>query len=201
MAAGLPTHTVLLEEPQAAVYAWLVDQGDRWRKQISVGDRLLVCDVGGGTTDLTLIDVAQQDGELALQRLAVGNHLLVGGDNMDLALAHQLADGFRSRACQFDPWQAVSLWHSCRAAKETLLADGGPPSHKVSVLGRSSRLIGGTVSVEVERNAAAALLIDGFFPACRSGRPTSAGSAERLSCSWDFRSSRTPRSRGILPHF
>ncbi len=166
MAAGLPTHTVLLEEPQAAVYAWLVDQGDPWRKRIAVGDRLLVCDVGGGTTDLTLIDVAQQDGELALQRLAVGNHLLVGGDNMDLALAHQLADGFQQQGVSLDPWQAVSLWHACRAAKETLLADGGPPSQKVSVLGRSSRLIGGTVSIELERAKAATVLNDGFFPAC-----------------------------------
>jgi hypothetical protein len=165
-AAGLPGDSLLLEEPQAAVYAWLVDQGDRWRQQLAVGDRLLVCDVGGGTTDLTLIDMSQQSGELLLQRLAVGNHLLVGGDNMDLALAHLVAERFQQEGVSLDPWQAVSLWHACRRAKETMLAEGGPDSHKVSVLGRGSRLIGGTVSVELDRQAAAELLTDGFFPAC-----------------------------------
>lgn len=165
--AGLPAHLVLLEEPQAAVYAWLVDHGERWRKQLTVGDRLLVCDVGGGTTDLTLVDVSQQEGELSLQRLAVGNHLLVGGDNMDLALAHAVAEQFQEQGVSLDPWQAVSLWHACRAAKETLLAEGGPAVHKISVLGRGSRLIGGTVSVELDRQRAAELLTDGFFPACR----------------------------------
>jgi hypothetical protein len=164
--AGLPDDTVLLEEPQAAVYAWLVDQGDRWRKQLEVGDRLLVCDVGGGTTDLTLIDVAQQSGELLLQRLAVGNHLLVGGDNMDLALAHFVAERFGQQGVSLDPWQAVSLWHACRSAKETMLAEGGPDSHKISVLGRGTRLIGGTVSIELDRQAAVELLRDGFFPVC-----------------------------------
>ncbi len=166
MEAGLPAHTVLLEEPQAAVYAWLVDQHDRWRKQLSVGDRLLVCDVGGGTTDLTLIDVAEHEGELALQRLAVGNHLLVGGDNMDLALAHDAAERFQQQGVALDPWQAVSLWHACRTAKETLLSENGPAVHKISVLGRGSRLIGGTVSTDLDREATAARLLEGFFPAC-----------------------------------
>ncbi len=85
--AGLPEGTILLEEPQAAAYAWLADQGDAWRKQLKVGDTLLVCDVGGGTTDFTLIGVTDEGGELILRRIAVGNHILVGGDNMDLALA------------------------------------------------------------------------------------------------------------------
>ena len=81
--------------------------------------------MGGGTTDLTLIGVEQQDGELLLQRVAVGDHLLVGGDNMDLALAHLVAGRFAEQGVQLDPWQSVALWHSCRAAKETLLADSG----------------------------------------------------------------------------
>src|SRR5204862_506194 len=89
--AGLPDNVVLLEEPQAAVYAWLADLGDKWRKQLKVGDTLLVCDVGGGTTDLSLVRVTDESGSLALQRVAVGNHILVGGDNMDLALAHAAA--------------------------------------------------------------------------------------------------------------
>src|SRR5690606_36817685 len=94
LAAGLPETLVLLEEPQAAVYAWLADVGDRWRKVLQVGEKLLVCDVGGGTTDLTLVGVGQEQGELVLERLADGNHLLVGGDNMDLAVAHYVAGQF-----------------------------------------------------------------------------------------------------------
>ncbi|HEV7223508.1 MAG TPA: Hsp70 family protein [Pirellulales bacterium] len=169
LAAGLPKNLVLLEEPQAAVYAWLADTGDRWRRQLKVGDVLLVCDIGGGTTDFTLVGVTEEQGELALRRMAVGNHILVGGDNMDLALAHLVAGAFGAKGVQLDPWQSVALWHSCRTAKETLLAGGGPAKHPISVLGRGSKLVKGTVSVEVEREAAAELLIEGFFPFCEAG--------------------------------
>lgn len=164
LAAGLPESLILLEEPQSAVYAWLGAYGDRWRRMLEVHDRLLVCDVGGGTTDLTLVGVTEDQGELILERLAVGNHLLVGGDNMDLALAHHVAAKFAEQGVQLDPWQSVALWHSCRAAKETLLAPEGPEKHSISVLGRGSRLIGGTVSVEVDREQVAELLVDGFLP-------------------------------------
>lgn len=167
LAAGLPQDLVLLEEPQAAVYAWLVQSGDQWRNYLSVGDRLLVCDIGGGTTDLTLIRIQEHDGELILERQAVGNHLLVGGDNMDLTLAHQVATQFAQQGVKLDPWQSVSLWHSCRVAKESLLAAEGPEKHTISVLGRGSKLIGGTVSVEMDRAAVGQLLIDGFLPECR----------------------------------
>ncbi len=166
LAAGLPQELILLEEPQAAVYAWLADQGDAWRKRLKVGDRLLVCDVGGGTTDLTLIEATEADGELALQRLAVGDHLLVGGDNMDLALAYHVAEQFKTDGVDLDPWQTISLWHACRTAKETLLAPDGPETHSISILGRGSRLIGGTVSVEVNRAIVSDLLVNGFFPNC-----------------------------------
>ena len=164
--AGLPDGVLLLEEPQAAVYSWLTAMGDRWRKVMKVGDTLLVCDVGGGTTDLTLVGVAEEGGELVLKRLAVGNHLLVGGDNMDLALAHHVAGLFAKKGVTLDPWQSVSLWHSCRLAKETLLSSEGPKKHPVSVLGRGSKLIGGTVSVDVPRDSTIDLLVDGFFPKC-----------------------------------
>jgi molecular chaperone DnaK (HSP70) len=167
LAAGLPENLVLLEEPQAAVYAWLADQGDAWRKQMTVGDRLLVCDVGGGTTDFTLVGVSQESGDLILERLAVGNHILVGGDNMDLALAHFVAGAFNQKGVQLDPWQSVALWHSCRNAKEALLGGDGQKKHPVAVLGRGSKLIKGTVSVDVERDAASKLLLDGFFPQCQ----------------------------------
>jgi hypothetical protein len=197
LAAGLPQDLVLLEEPQAAVYAWLAARGERWRQVLKLGDVLLVCDIGGGTTDLTLVAVAEEAGELVLRRVAVGNHLLVGGDNMDLALAHFAAGRFAEKGVQLDPWQSIALWHSCRAAKETLLAAtpesaplpsgkapvrGGPgataqrdpaaaanPKQPITVLGRGSRLIGGTTSIEVDRREVAGLLLDGFFPACAAG--------------------------------
>lgn len=170
--AGLPDSFVLLEEPQAAVYRWLAAEGDRWRETLKAGDVLLVVDVGGGTTDLTLLTVSQVDGELSLQRLAVGNHCLLGGDNMDLALAHLASGKFAQQGHSFDPWQTTSLWHSCRDAKETLLAADGPESQTISVLGRGSSLIGGTVSTEITQQEARDLIVEGFFPRCdASARP------------------------------
>jgi molecular chaperone DnaK (HSP70) len=166
LAAGLPGSLLLLEEPQAAVYAWLDSLGNRWRRSLKLDDMLLVCDVGGGTSDFTLVRVAEERGELILQREAVGNHLLVGGDNMDLALAYQAAEAFGKKNVQLDPWQSVSLWHSCRAAKETLLQPDGPAAHTISVLGRGTKLVGGTVSIEMKRKQALELLVEGFFPPC-----------------------------------
>ncbi len=145
LAAGLPHDLVLLEEPQAAVYAWLADRGQQWRKALKLGDTLLVCDVGGGTTDLTLVTVAEEGGELVLRRMAVGNHLLVGGDNMDLALAHFVAGRFAEKGTKLDPWQSVALWHSCRNAKETLLAGA-----------KDTRVQNGTASTRSPCSAAAA---------------------------------------------
>lgn len=174
LAAGLPQDLILLEEPQAAVYAWLADRGQRWRKSLGLGDTLLVCDVGGGTTDLTLVTVAEEQGELVLRRMAVGNHLLVGGDNMDLTLAHFAAGKFAEKGVKLDPWQSVALWHSCRAAKEALLdADGKPvDKYPIAVLGRGSRLIGGTVSLDITRDDVSRILVEGFFPHCKvSDRP------------------------------
>ena len=199
IAAGLPESLVLLEEPQAAVYAWLADRGDRWRRELKVGDTLLVCDVGGGTTDLTLIGVTEEEGELGLRRIAVGNHILVGGDNMDLALAHQVAGAFKGKGIELDPWQSVALWHSCRAAKEAIFAEGGPKKHPVTILGRGSRLIGGTVSVDLDRKAASTLLLDGFFPACALSRQAGPTPGQRFSRARACRSSPTRRSRGIWP--
>ncbi|GIW95812.1 MAG: molecular chaperone DnaK [Pirellulaceae bacterium] len=166
LAAGLPDELVLLEEPQAAFYAWLASVGDSWRKRLKLHDRLLVCDVGGGTTDLTLIEVAEEAGELVLQRVAVGKHLLVGGDNMDLALAHWVAERFREKGIDLDPWQSIALWHSCRAAKEKLLGDDAPERTPVTILGRGRRLVGGTQRVDVEREHVLQFLTEGFFPAC-----------------------------------
>ena len=166
IAAGLNEQFVLLEEPQAAVYRYLASTEGSWRDQMSAGDVLLVVDVGGGTTDLTLVTIGQDDGELNLQRLAVGNHLLVGGDNMDLALAYLATEQLRQQGHDLDPWQSTSLWHACRNAKEQLLADSDVQSVPISVLGRGSSLIGGTISTELRREDAAQSLLEGFFPTC-----------------------------------
>jgi hypothetical protein len=163
-AAGLERVT-LLEEPQAAFYAWIDASGDRWREQVEVGDAVLVCDVGGGTTDLSLIAVSEESGQLVLTRVAVGDHILLGGDNMDLALAHHVAREFAGRGIKLDAGQMHMLWHSCRLAKETLFA-GEQASAPVTVLGRGSRVIGGTLKSEVSRGDAETVLIDGFFPRC-----------------------------------
>jgi hypothetical protein len=166
--AGLPSNLVLLEEPQAAVYSWLAEAGENWREQLNIGDILLVCDVGGGTTDFTLVGVGEEDGELVLKRIAVGNHILVGGDNMDLTLAHFARNVFADKGFQLDAWQSVSLWHSCRAAKEQLLSENAPESSPVTILGRGSKLIGGTVSVDLKSGPVGSLLLEGFFPVCDS---------------------------------
>jgi len=178
LAAGLPEDLLLFEEPQAAVYAWLATVGDRWRKRLKLHDTLLVCDVGGGTTDLTLIEVAEENGELVLRRVAVGKHLLVGGDNMDLAMAHFVAEKFRQAGVELDPWQSVALWHACRAAKEQLLSNTSNTSkkrHSIALLGRGRKIIGGTKTVDVDRDEIASLLVEGFFPNCAlSDRPARA---------------------------
>ena len=123
-AAGLE-HLTLLEEPQAAFYSWIEASGDQWRQEVEVADVVLVCDIGGGTTDFTLIAVGEESGQLTLTRVAVGDHILLGGDNMDLALAHKLAQRFQERGTKLDAGQMLMLWHASRRAKETLFADPG----------------------------------------------------------------------------
>ncbi len=161
--AGLGRVT-LLEEPQAAFYAWLARAGDAWRKQLVPGDVVLVCDVGGGTTDFTLIEVVDDGGNLTLERVAVGDHILLGGDNMDLALAHATAARLAEQGKKLDPLQARALVHHCRRAKEQLLGEDAPETVPVSLLGRGSKLIGGTIRADLRRDDAAALLVEGFFP-------------------------------------
>jgi molecular chaperone DnaK (HSP70) len=164
-AAGLE-HLTLLEEPQAAFYAWIEASHDKWRKQVKVGDVLLVCDVGGGTTDLTLIAVSEEAGNLVLTRVAVGDHILLGGDNMDLALAHAAAAAFAAKGIKLDAAQMQLLWHSSRFAKEKLFGDPKLAAAPVTVLGRGSRVIGGTLQGELPRAEVEKVLIEGFFPHC-----------------------------------
>jgi hypothetical protein len=164
-AAGLE-HLTLLEEPQAAFYSWIESSKDHWRKQVKVGDVILVCDVGGGTTDLTLIAVSEEAGNLVLTRVAVGDHILLGGDNMDLALAHAAAAAFAAKGIKLDSGQMQMLWHSCRSAKERLFSEAKLAAAPVTVLGRGSRVIGGAIQGEVTRKEMEAVLVDGFFPHC-----------------------------------
>jgi hypothetical protein len=164
-AAGFENVT-LLEEPQAAFYSWIDASGDKWRKQVEVGDLVLVCDVGGGTTDLTLIAVSEDAGQLVLTRVAVGDHILLGGDNMDLALAHAMAQSFAARNIKLDGGQMLMLWHSCRAAKERLFGDPSLASAPVTVLGRGSKVIAGTLKGELTREEVERVLVNGFFPEC-----------------------------------
>ena len=166
LAAGLPASLILLEEPQAAVYSWLTVMGERWRRTLKVGETLLVCDVGGGTTDLTLVGVDQEEGELCC------------GGSRSAITCWSAATTWTWR------WPISSPGSSARKGSSSIrgsrfrcgisagrpkrrcLAKGGPKKHPLSVLGRGSKLIGGTVKVEVERDAAAELLLDGFFPKC-----------------------------------
>ncbi len=164
-AAGLE-HVTLLEEPQAAFYSWIEASHEAWRKQVEVGDVVLICDLGGGTTDLTLIAVSEEDGNLALTRVAVGDHILLGGDNMDLALAHQVMQGFGARGTKLDHAQMLMLWHSCRAAKEKLFSDPKLAAAAVTVLGRGRGVIGGTLKADLQRAQVEQSLIEGFFPEC-----------------------------------
>jgi molecular chaperone DnaK (HSP70) len=161
--AGIPEAT-LLEEPQAAFYAWLENQGADWRKQVQSGDLLLVCDVGGGTADFSLIAVTGKDGNLALERVAVGEHLLLGGDNMDLALAHDVSEKLAATGSVLDNWQFLALVQSTRAAKESLLSNPSLQEVPIAIPTRSSRLIASTLSTTLTREQVDQIVLDGFLP-------------------------------------
>ncbi len=162
-AAGFGPLT-LLEEPQAALYSWIQRSGAQWRKAVSPGDIILVVDVGGGTSDFSLIAVLERDGNLELHRVAVGEHILLGGDNMDLALAHGLARKLNEGGKTLDPWQMRALAYACRSAKEALLSTVAPESVPIVVPSRGSKLIGGSLRTELTQAEVTATLLDGFFP-------------------------------------
>ena len=166
--AGYPNVT-LLEEPLAAFYAWLESQGDAWRRRIKVGDLVLVCDVGGGTTDLSLIVVSEENGDLTLKRVAVGDHILLGGDNMDLALARVLEQRLEALGNRIDTWQLHGLWHQCRIEKEKLFESPKTQKRPITLLGKGTKLIGGTIRTELVREDLDRVLVEGFFPKVASG--------------------------------
>lgn len=158
--AGYP-EVVLLEEPQAAFYNWIERYPD-WRDLVHVGDLILVVDIGGGTTDFSLIAVREQAGEIVLERIAVGDHILLGGDNVDAAMAHHVAQSLKQK---LDALQFHALSQQTRAAKENLLSEESTEaSHPITILGRGTGLVGGTVKTKLLREDLNRILLDGFLP-------------------------------------
>lgn len=176
-AAGLEDLT-LLEEPQAAFYAWLAARGDAWRKEVKAGDVVLVVDVGGGTTDFSVIAAKDDGGQLALERVAVGDHILLGGDNMDLLLAHLVEEKMvveateAGKTLELDRWQRIALQHAARGAKEKLLGDGKAKAAQIAIAGKSSKLVGSTLRSELTRDMVQNAIVEGFFPlVAKDARP------------------------------
>ena len=163
--AGL-SEVTLLEEPQSAFYSW-ISQGDKpWRKQVKKGDVVLVVDVGGGTSDFSLIEIGEAEGDLSLERVAVGSHILLGGDNMDLTLAYIARKKLEDSGKKVSQWQTFQLSHQCRKAKEALLSDSEKDSVPVVISGRGSSVIAGSLKTSIDRADIESVLIDGFFPKC-----------------------------------
>ena len=167
---------ILLEEPQAALYSWIQKSGGTWRKQVRPGDIILVVDVGGGTSDFSLIAVLEREGNLELHRVAVGEHILLGGDNMDLALAYAVAGKLSAQGSKLDAWQLRALTHACRSAKEALLSDPELAEVPLVIASRGAKLIGGSTRSELTRGELASTLLEGFFPpAAIADRPQGRG--------------------------
>jgi molecular chaperone DnaK (HSP70) len=161
--AGLP-RVRLLEEPQAVCYDWLRRNTGRIRERLAQVHLLLVCDVGGGTTDLTLIKVEHGEAEPKLTRIGVGDHLMLGGDNIDLALAHLAESRLCKEGQRLSTAELSQLIEQCRMAKEKLLAEDAPEQVNVTLLGSGSRLVGGSRSAPLGREEVKKITLDGFFP-------------------------------------
>ena len=155
---------ILLEEPQAALYSWIEKHQSNWRTQVTCGDIILVIDVGGGTTDLSLIAVTEKGGNLELTRVAVGDHILLGGDNMDLALAYTVKAKLEKEGKRIEPWQLQALTHSCRDAKEKIFNNFTIDGIPIVVASRGSSLMSGNLRTELTREEVINVLVEGFFP-------------------------------------
>lgn len=175
--AGLGRIT-LIEEPLAAFYSWLIRYEKHWQEHVRPGELILVCDVGGGTTDFTLISLRDVDGSPRFERIAVGDHLILGGDNVDLALARRVEERLKAAGRAMAGDLLSNLTHQCRQIKETLLS-GGAETGKISLAGRGSRLIAGTVTAELDRKTVESTVLDVFFPVVDSDSdgPTGDGGA------------------------
>ncbi|MGH6878237.1 MAG: Hsp70 family protein, partial [Rhizomicrobium sp.] len=160
--AGLENLT-LLEEPAAAFYAWIAGHLSRSNKELLNGQIVLVCDVGGGTSDFTLVRVDREGDHVRFTRTHVGRHLLLGGDNLDLTISW-LAESKLGRTLSLR--QRSALRRQCSAVKEQLLAPGGPASAEITVAGGGSALVGGTLKTTITRDEVLELALGGFLPAC-----------------------------------
>lgn len=162
--AGIKQLT-LLEEPQAAFYSWIVQHESSWKTTLKGGENILVCDVGGGTTDFSLIVVRESGGELSLQRMAVGEHLLLGGDNMDIAIARMVERrlfGTDDHDLPIGQW--LQLRQQARKAKEALLGESPDEVFRFLLQGAGSHVVAKTLSAEISSGELRKLLLDGFFP-------------------------------------
>ena len=177
--AGINT-AVLLEEPLAAFYSWLMRHEKNWREFVRPGELILICDIGGGTTDFTLIILKDVEGSPRFERIAVGDHLLLGGDNIDLALARQVETQLtgKRRSMSTDRWKA--LCHQCRQAKETILS-GSATAFTITLMGEGGRLIGGTQRMELTEDAIAKTVLAGFFPTTTAKTMSSAAGRKGIT--------------------
>jgi molecular chaperone DnaK (HSP70) len=165
----------LLEEPQAAFYCWIVSHQVGWQNQVKAGELILVCDIGGGTTDFSLITVVETPTGPGFRRVAVGDHLMLGGDNIDLALAHHVEKKLGGPRLDTEQWSALRF--ACRTAKEKLLADDSPSARwPVTIAGRGARIIGGSIQSELTKAEVEQIVIDGFFPITARGEEPARGS-------------------------
>jgi molecular chaperone DnaK (HSP70) len=160
--AGIEKLT-LVEEPAAAFYSWIANHLAQSQKSLFDGQLVLVCDVGGGTSDFTLIRVHRDGDRIEFTRTAVGKHLLLGGDNLDLTLAWLVESKLGT---QLSIRQRTALRRQCAAAKERMLADASLKSVEITVLGAGSSLVGGTLKSEITREEALELTLEGFLPFC-----------------------------------
>ncbi len=196
--AGIEDVT-LLEEPQAAFYCWLATHSPQEAARLKPGDRCVVVDVGGGTSDFSLIQAVEQEGELGFVRQAVGDHLLLGGDNMDLALA-KFVESKLPAAGRLDAAQYGMLTQACRAAKEALLGSDPPASFPVTVMGRGRQVIGGSLNTSLTPEAVRTAIVDGFFPMVPLDSEPARGLVSDFT-KWGFLMSAIPRSPGISRPF
>jgi len=163
--AGIEKLT-LVEEPAAAFYSWIANHLAQSQKSLFDGQLVLVCDVGGGTSDFTLIRVNRDGDRIEFTRTAVGKHLLLGGDNLDLTLAWLVESKLGT---QLSIRQRTGLRRQCASAKERMLADPNLKSVEITVLGAGSSLVGGTLKTQITREEALELTLEGFLPFCDIG--------------------------------
>lgn len=191
----------LMEEPLASFYAWLYQHEDTWQDKMSHGQLVLVCDVGGGTTDFTIIAVAEGESGLRFNRLSVGDHLMLGGDNIDLAIARHVEVKLFGKPCQLDTKRWHQLVHQCRKAKEVLLSERtGPESVDITLMGSGGRLIADTLKSTISRDQVKDLIVDGFFPFVPKGEGDAATSRKGLT-EWGLPYVQDPRVTGHLSSF